>query len=104
MSVFFFQAEDGIRDFHVTGVQTCALPISGGRAFPLASRSRVEGKLRSHSSSNRGGGRSAIVLHPAVQDSNRLNAANSEWDHRPSQDGAGSQYFAADRRIFHSRT
>src|SRR5690606_40414185 len=25
---FFFQAEDGIRDFHVTGVQTCALPIS----------------------------------------------------------------------------
>src|SRR5690606_8430601 len=28
---FFFQAEDGIRDFHVTGVQTCALPISRGR-------------------------------------------------------------------------
>src|SRR5690606_39529791 len=26
--VCFFQAEDGIRDFHVTGVQTCALPIS----------------------------------------------------------------------------
>src|SRR5690606_15232553 len=25
--VFFFQAEDGIRDFHGTGVQTCALPI-----------------------------------------------------------------------------
>src|SRR5690606_40066178 len=24
---FFVQAEDGIRDFHVTGVQTCALPI-----------------------------------------------------------------------------
>src|SRR5690606_40878450 len=27
-AVFFFQAEAGIRDFHVTGVQTCALPIS----------------------------------------------------------------------------
>src|SRR3712207_6944684 len=26
-SVFFFQAEDGIRDIGVTGVQTCALPI-----------------------------------------------------------------------------
>src|SRR6266487_3935536 len=26
---FFFQAEDGIRDGRVTGVQTCALPISG---------------------------------------------------------------------------
>src|SRR2546425_13378657 len=28
--VFFFQAEDGIRDKLVTGVQTCALPIWGG--------------------------------------------------------------------------
>src|SRR3712207_8016649 len=28
--VFFFQAEDGIRDIGVTGVQTCALPISAG--------------------------------------------------------------------------
>src|SRR5699024_11414415 len=26
-SIFFFQAEDGIRDRNVTGVQTCALPI-----------------------------------------------------------------------------
>src|SRR5690606_39287113 len=29
---FFFQAEDGIRDFHVTGVQTCALPIYSSAA------------------------------------------------------------------------
>src|SRR2546425_13377922 len=28
MTIFFFQAEDGIRDKLVTGVQTCALPIS----------------------------------------------------------------------------
>src|SRR2546430_10323430 len=28
MFLFFFQAEDGIRDLTVTGVQTCALPIS----------------------------------------------------------------------------
>src|SRR2546429_4658661 len=35
--VFFFQAEDGIRDVAVTGVQTCALPISGslGRRLHL---------------------------------------------------------------------
>src|SRR5690606_41048396 len=33
---FFFQAEDGIRDFHVTGVQTCALPIwIGALSGPL---------------------------------------------------------------------
>src|SRR5256886_17482287 len=30
MLFFFFQAEDGIRDLTVTGVQTCALPISEG--------------------------------------------------------------------------
>src|SRR5690606_40090742 len=33
---FFFQAEDGIRAFHVTGVQTCALPIFAVLANPLA--------------------------------------------------------------------
>src|SRR5207245_6507123 len=31
---FFFQAEDGIRDATVTGVQTCALPILTDRFFP----------------------------------------------------------------------
>src|SRR3989440_7627921 len=36
--VFFFQAEDGIRDLIVTGVQTCALPISGtNMGCPLTS-------------------------------------------------------------------
>src|SRR6266498_259447 len=34
MVVFFFQAEDGIRDADVTGVQTCALPISPGGGRP----------------------------------------------------------------------
>src|SRR5207245_1038801 len=33
---FFFQAEDGIRDATVTGVQTCALPICRGGAAALA--------------------------------------------------------------------
>ena len=33
---FFFQAEDGIRDIGVTGVQTCALPISTSVAEPCA--------------------------------------------------------------------
>src|SRR5207244_7487962 len=35
VTFFFFQAEDGIRDDLVTGVQTCALPISPRRARPL---------------------------------------------------------------------
>ena len=33
--IFFFQAEDGIRDWSVTGVQTCALPISVRLRFSL---------------------------------------------------------------------
>src|SRR5215217_6878401 len=39
--VFFFQAEDGIRDIGVTGVQTCALPISGCRAPGTGRTSRT---------------------------------------------------------------
>src|SRR5690606_39667073 len=38
---FFFQAEDGIRDFHVTGVQTCALPISTSREALINSQMRT---------------------------------------------------------------
>src|SRR5256885_10849247 len=33
---FFFQAEDGIRDYKVTGVQTCALPICWTKAASMA--------------------------------------------------------------------
>src|SRR5688500_19338876 len=57
LSHFFFQAEDGIRDYKVTGVQTCALPIS----CPLG----VGSRLRSPSTC------SAI----AVEDSARPSAA-----------------------------
>src|SRR5256885_13079514 len=46
---FFFQAEDGIRDYKVTGVQTCALPISlrdlKGRASQQALKADFEAYL-----------------------------------------------------------
>src|SRR2546430_13681495 len=49
-SVFFcFQAEDGIRDLTVTGVQTCALPILEdvtGRLVRTASQEIVQGRLQ----------------------------------------------------------
>ena len=35
VNIFFFQAEDGIRDWSVTGVQTCALPICSHRAIEV---------------------------------------------------------------------
>src|SRR5215204_7403663 len=41
-SSFFFQAEDGIRDHCVTGVQTCALPICHRRCFDRLTRNRQE--------------------------------------------------------------
>src|SRR6185312_1649507 len=40
MVFFFFQAEDGIRDLIVTGVQTCALPISGANPADWRTYSR----------------------------------------------------------------
>src|SRR2546430_8119039 len=44
--VFFFQAEDGIRDLTVTGVQTCALPISSGPTFGSTRTSHVSTSTR----------------------------------------------------------
>src|SRR3712207_8606984 len=41
---FFFQAEDGIRDIGVTGVQTCALPIWKGLKFCYPSATKVGNK------------------------------------------------------------
>src|SRR5256885_8803773 len=43
---FFFQAEDGIRDYKVTGVQTCALPISLNAAICAAVGFRLFSVLR----------------------------------------------------------
>src|SRR5690625_7621636 len=40
MLIFFVQAEDGIRDGHVTGVQTCALPILSWRGRTIRPNER----------------------------------------------------------------
>src|SRR2546430_11657589 len=70
MFLFFFQAEDGIRDLTVTGVQTCALPISGLLALRFAldrgAAARARGRVRGrsggraplHAGRRRGGGQS----------------------------------------------
>src|SRR6266566_4507249 len=56
-SFFFFQAEDGIRDYKVTGVQTCALPISPGsrprQDEPFADGDRRPGPDRNHAAHGR---------------------------------------------------
>src|SRR3989449_2732545 len=43
---FFFQAEDGIRDVAVTGVQTCALPVASPRARTRTGCRRIGGWAR----------------------------------------------------------
>src|SRR2546426_8411870 len=43
--VFFFQAEDGIRDYKVTGVQTCALPICSAREQDLPALAQARANL-----------------------------------------------------------
>src|SRR5690606_30049118 len=40
-----FQAEDGIRDFHVTGVQTCALPILGQTRDAISALNEIDARI-----------------------------------------------------------
>src|SRR3712207_8666334 len=47
-NVFFFQAEDGIRDIGVTGVQTCALPICRDPAPQRRVAAAAQGARRGH--------------------------------------------------------
>src|SRR5256885_17012161 len=54
-TVFFFQAEDGIRDYKVTGVQTCALPISAKRKTSIPSPPRRKLLLNSMCCARAGG-------------------------------------------------
>src|SRR5699024_12123610 len=42
INLIFFQAEDGIRDRNVTGVQTCALPISSGESIFAINRKMLK--------------------------------------------------------------
>src|SRR5437763_6400360 len=51
---FFFQAEDGIRDTSVTGVQTCALPISATGAGLGAAAARALAQLAKPGAATRG--------------------------------------------------
>src|SRR5206468_9827784 len=61
--IFFFQAEDGIRDLIVTGVQTCALPIS------YVSTTATEGSFIFNSNGSTVDGRSKVdgLGRPIVQ-------------------------------------
>src|SRR5256885_8223426 len=71
---FFFQAEDGIRDYKVTGVQTCALPIFGANprreapvlspTFRLPLRQRLRMRALSTGASRRG--LAPMIINPSA--------------------------------------
>src|SRR6266446_4861156 len=67
--VFFFQAEDGIRDYKVTGVQTCALPISlpspSSRRAGFANHRKAHHRFPTSRSGERRGGVGTARPHGA---------------------------------------
>src|SRR5437879_13315943 len=68
--IFFFQAEDGIRDTSVTGVQTCALPIwRSGRSRPSRDRGR---RSRSPRAGRRSGAGSPAAARPSRSEERRV--------------------------------
>src|SRR5258707_8687175 len=81
---FFFQAEDGIRDIGVTGVQTCALPISRAHELGLRTAGKQESMDVCFITS---GGRSTFL--------------GSRIERRPGTivDGAGAVVRSEERRV-----
>src|SRR5207249_6517949 len=77
---FFFQAEDGIRDRNVTGVQTCALPISGREPWAAVAQDLDDRLGPAHAVTARGddGEREAAALDLDAQRLERLARADGE--------------------------
>src|SRR5690606_39533172 len=81
---FFFQAEDGIRDFHVTGVQTCALPIStihfmAYRRSPLMQERLADNRQRITRAARRlvaGGGFRAASMTAVAREAGQIGRAS----------------------------
>src|SRR5438034_2357351 len=64
---FFFQAEDGIRDHCVTGVQTCALPIFAMDEYPRAEQTFLDRLLEDWLSNDFDDDAQAGALPPVVR-------------------------------------
>src|SRR5699024_9108836 len=80
---FFFQAEDGIRDRNVTGVQTCALPISIKKPSSLliSAHSSIL-TLRSSPSTDI---QTSVVLLPFISTSTRKKSVSASTDSASSE-------------------
>src|SRR5438874_7210958 len=83
---FFFQAEDGIRDLYVTGVQTCALPIS--------SRPDGSGEPPYVSISSAG-----VISHSLAQARRKRRFIAPDWQSVKTVCAAASQTRSEERRV-----
>src|SRR5690606_39722118 len=70
LKIYFIQAEDGIRDFHVTGVQTCALPISAPEGVQVRTEVRMD--LRPRDCSREQSDEFLRVVGPLLVESMRM--------------------------------
>src|SRR4030066_2534684 len=93
--VFFFQAEDGIRDSSVTGVQTCALPISGkekrgihGEQIPLENCDGAEGGTRTPTGFPTTPSRWRVYQVPPLRHARKNHSIHGEGE---NQEGKGYQ-------------
>src|SRR5256886_13225381 len=89
-SFFFFQAEDGIRDLTVTGVQTCALPIFFGAVRAAGADAYVTADLRHHPASEAleaGGPALVDVAHWASEWPWLEHAARRSGERRVGEEG-----------------
>src|SRR6266446_8968493 len=90
---FFFQAEDGIRDYKVTGVQTCALPIStpnpSGGGPPSSSRLGSQNATSKPGFPMRAWFQSSSTARPSRM--HRLSLRTSQWTSASPESGAHSE-------------
>src|SRR5207302_6484757 len=82
---FFFQAEDGIRDFHVTGVQTCALPICGSQGDGKEPKTAKEKQLQE------------------AKTKGEVDAPNSKWGGWRYQGDRDDCFYVVGRKCFRSK-
>src|SRR5688572_28531561 len=85
---FFFQAEDGIRDLTVTGVQTCALPIFTHKTYFLPSMCPIATMILNDKGD---------VAPPAESDA--ALRERIEWDYRGAEKMEGTYPFTIERSV-----
>src|SRR6266403_507255 len=89
---FFFQAEDGIRDLYVTGVQTCALPISMRSQHQWLDSIKTNGCWGCHGLGNK-------ATRTILEDLGSVESSHAAWTRRIQSGQAMSSMIATINRF-----